>query len=809
MSKRARGGHGLTSCPNPRLPLPLANEMSQMEEAIREAARQALPPVDGEVNLPGLQEPTEIVRDRWGVPHIYADNQHDLFFAQGYVMASDRLFQLELMRRLATGSLSGLFGELTLPLDRFVRTLGWNRTAKKLADAWDAQSWAISEAFTSGASAWAETMPGPPPEYRVLDADPRVPEGREAVYGQAAAGVMIAWSLSRGWDNDLLRAEVAERLGIEALRVLFPDLETESGPVQAGKEYAHRHRVALLEQAMLPPSGEGSNAWVVAGRRSVTGKPLLANDPHLAVQLPSIWYEVHLSAPGIDVAGVTFPFSPGVLIGHNGRIAWGFTSGEGDTQDLYLERLAGDGGAAEYMGEWEPVTVHREEIQVRGRQEPEVVEVRETRHGPVIDSYLIGIRSPTVVEGGIRKTYSLRWAGFEHGVEPASVLRLNTAGGWEEFRAALADWDCPGQNAVYADVDGNIGYQLTGAYPVRKNHDGLLPVPGWVDEYEWEGWIPYEELPRSFNPDEGFLCTANNKPHDESYPNLLGREFLPAFRARRIAQLVTHDERHSRESFAGMQMDTVSLSAARVVPPLLTVEPADERQKQALSLLAEWDHDLGADSPAAALYQVWSVHIAQKVLLPLLGEELFTHVYTRRQWSHGFLHKTLPTLLAYPSARWFGREGIEARDAVLREALDGALDELNARLGDDIQLWHWGSLHRARFAGRLSIIPDLAELFTAGEVEMGGDDQTILQGLYEPGVPYDVAVLPSWRQIIDLADLDASVGALTLGQSGNPVSPHFKDQLALWASGKHHPMPFTRAAVRAAAESTFRLLPAG
>jgi penicillin amidase len=797
----------MCSCPDLLLPLPWGGHMSQMGEAIREAARQALPPVDGEIGLSGLRKPVEIVRDRWGVPHLYAENEHDLFFAQGYVMASDRLFQLELMRRLATGSLSGLFGELTVSLDRFVRTIGWNRTGRRLADAWEDRSWAIAEAFTAGAAAWGETMPAPPPEYRVLGTDPWVPEGREAAYGQAAAGVMIAWSLSRGWDNDLLRAEVAERLGVEGLRVLFPDLETESGPVQAGKEYAHPHRLALLQQAMLPSSGEGSNAWVVAGRRTETGMPLLANDPHLALQLPSIWYEVHLSAPGIDVAGVTFPFSPGVLVGHNGRIAWGFTSAEGDTQDLYLEHVAEDGAAAEYMSEWEPVTAHREEIEVRGRPEPEVIEVRETRHGPIVDSYLIGIRSPMVVERGIRKTYAVRWTGFDHGVEPGSVLRLNTARTWEEFRAALADWDCPGQNAVYADVEGNIGYQLTGAYPIRKNHDGLLPVPGWTDEYEWVGWIPYDELPRSFNPDEGFLCTANNKPHDESYPHHLGREFLPPFRARRIAQLLTRRERHARESFALMQTDTVSLSAARVVPELLTVDAGDERQKQALSILADWNLDLGPDSPAAALYQVWSVHIARRILHPLLGEELFTHIYSRRQWSHGFLHKTLPALLAYPSARWFGRDGIEGRDTVLREALDGALDDLTTRLGDNMQQWRWGALHQARFAGRLSIIPDLAEFFTAGEVEMGGDDQTVLQGLYEPGVPYDVAVLPSWRQIIDLADLDSSVGTLTVGQSGNPVSPHFKDQLELWASGDHHPMPFSPAAVRAAAESTLHLIP--
>jgi penicillin amidase len=256
-----------------------------------------------------------------------------------------------------------------------------------------------------------------------------------------------------------------------------------------------------------------------------------------------------------------------------------------------------------------------------------------------------------------------------------------------------------------------------------------------------------------------------------------------------------------------MQTDTVSLSAARVVPALLTVEPSDDRQKEALAVLADWDLDLGRDSAAAAVYQVWSVHIARRVLHPLLDDDLFTHFYARRQWSHGFLHRTLPILLAYPSARWFQGDGIEARDAVLREALDGALDELTTRLGDEMQQWRWGSLHRARFAGRLSIVPELAELFTAGDIEMGGDDQTVLQGLYEPGVPYDVAVLPSWRQIVDLSDLDSSLGVITLGQSGNPMSPHFKDQLDLWASGSHHPMPFSKTAVLAAAESTLRLLP--
>ena len=774
-----------------------------MARALEEAARSALPPVEGEVRLPGLLAPVEVLRDRWGVAHITAAGEQDLWFAQGYVMASERLFQVDLGGRLATGRLSELFGELTLPLDRFVRTVGWHRIGRRLAAGWDDRSQAMAHAFAQGMRTWEATMPAPPPEYGVLGVELQLPSEEDAIAVAAATGVFVAWSLSRGWDNDLLRAEIAEQVGVEAMGVLFPDLEPDPGPVVAGKE--HGGRLDLLERAFLPPSGQGSNAWVTAGSRSAGGGPLLANDPHLAVQLPAAWYEVHLTAPGINVAGVAFPFSPGVVIGHNDRLAWGVTNAEGDTQDLYLERINEDRTQAQYEGGWEPLTVHREEIAVRGRAEPEVLEVRETRHGPLLDSYTIGIGSPQVVEGGIRQPYALRWVGQEHGVEPSAVRAINVARDPEELRAALSRWDCPGQNVVYADVEGNIGYQLTGKYPVRHGWDGTLPVPGWKAELEWDGWIPFEELPRASNPPAGYLVTANNRPHDDTYPHLIGKEFLPSFRARRIAQLLAGRDRHDRASFAAMQMDTVSLSARRVLPHLLEVEAEDDRQKQALSLLSEWNGDLAAGSAAAALYEVWCARIAREVLLPLLGPELFTHFYARRQWSNGFLHRAMPSVLEYPSATWFGSDGIAARDGVLRRALDAALDELGQRFGEEP--WRWGRIHRATFASQLAVVPYCTELFTAGSVEMGGDDQTVLQGLFEPGVPYSVAVLPSWRQILDPSDWDASVGVLTVGQSGNPVSPHFKDQLSLWAEGQHHPLPFTRPAVEDAALHRLELLP--
>ncbi|HEX8100490.1 MAG TPA: penicillin acylase family protein [Actinomycetota bacterium] len=785
--------------------------MSELTDMLRARAAASLPPVEGELRVSGLRAPVEVLRDAWGVPHVYAANVHDLYLAQGFLVASERLFQLEFSSRLGMGTLSELLGDLTLPIDRFIRTLGWNRAGRRHLERWDDLSWEVSEAFAEGVRAWIEVMPIKPVEYEILQQDPTVFEGREAIEAAASAGAFFAWSQCTNWDAELLRAEIAETLGWEEMLALFPDLPADPSAVVPGTEDGARARRAALEllrHGPEIPGLQGSNSWVVSGERTRTGLPLLANDPHLFVQVPSMWYEVHLSAPGVEARGVALHFSPGVLIGHNERIAWGFTTLPGDMQDLFLERLNEDGSAALYNGEWEPLTVHREEIRVRGRDEPEAVEVRESRHGPILDFYMIGMANPEVVEGGLRENYALRWIGAEDVAQPSSIHNVCTARNFDEFRSALAGWTCPGVHAIYADVEGNIGYQATGKYPVRRRGDGTVPVPGWTDEFEWDGFIPYDQLPWTYNPKEGFIATANNRPHGESYPHLIGRDFLPPYRARRISQLITERNVHDAVSFARMQTDTVSLPARQLLPWLIGVEPGDDRQKQALASLAEWDGDLRADSAPAAIYEVWCSRIADEVLRPRLGEDLYQHFHARRQWGTlAFHYQVLPTILEFPTAMWFGAEGREARDEVLRRALDRALDELTERLGDDPTGWAWGELHRIRFAGRFSILPDLGELFTAAEGPLGGDEQTVAQAQYEPGTPYDAIVIPSWRQIIDLSDLDASLGVVVPGQSGNPASPHFRDQYNLWATGRHHPLPFSRAAVETHAESTLNLLP--
>ena len=782
--------------------------MSEFADALRQMAAAALPPVEGEIALAGVREPVEIVRDTWGVPHVRAASREDLFFAQGFVQASERLFQMDLAYRLATGRLSEALGEVALPMDRFVRAAGWNRAGRRIAEAGDELSREILTSFLSGCRAWLDTMSSPPVEYAVLGGlQPWLPapDEHEVV---AAASVFMAWTLSGNWDVELLRTEIAEKLGWDAVLDLFPDLPTEAGPVMAGTRGGPDREAAfeLLRRAPSFPKGQGSNNWVVDGSRSVTGKPLLANDPHLLAQLPSIWIEMHLTAPGVDVAGVALPFAPGVTIGHNERIAWGFTNVGGDTQDLYLERLNAEGTAALHEGTWEPLATHREEIGVRGRDEPDVLEARETRHGPILESYLLGTTDAFVAPGGIGETYALRFVGLEHTIQPSTTWRLNTAGSWDEFREALREWHCPGQNVVYADVDGHIGYQCTGLHPIRRAGDGTIPVPGWTAEHEWDGWVPFDELPHAFDPADGFLATANNKPHDDSYPWLLGRDFLPAYRARRIAERIAERPMHDAASFASIQMDTVSLPARELLPLLLELRPDGKRQRGALELLAAWDGDLRADSAAAALYQVWNVKIAEAILLPRIGEDLYRHYHSLRQWTNAFQFQALPNMLRMPTARWFGENGTEARDRILRVTLDVALDELTAAFGHDVADWRWGDLHRVTFAGVLARIPELGELFTGGAAPMGGDEQTVLQGMYAPGEGYGAAVIPSWRMIADPSDWDRSLGTHTLGQSGHPASPHFNDLFTTWIAGEPHPMPVSSAAVDDAAESRMRLV---
>jgi penicillin amidase len=750
--------------------------MTDFLDGLRASAQAAAFPLDGELTVPGLRAPVEVLRDSYGVAYISAASLDDLWFAQGLVTAGERLFQIDLALKQANGRLSELFGELTLDDDRFTRTIGIDRAGATIAAGWDDTSRAMIARFREGILAWVAVMPAPPVEYVLLDASPDLPDDDAS---WAACWAMFSWGLSGNWDLELLRVHLAAELGEEAAGRLVPPLSGHPTAPAAGRLAGD-----LLRALPRPPRGQGSNEWAIAGARTASGKPLLANDPHLLVQQPGAWVELHLRAPGYEARGVAAPFTPGIVLGTTAHHAWGTTNVGGDVQDLYLERLNGDGTAALYEDSWEPLTEHREQIRVRGSDDPIVHEVRETRHGPLLDSYLTGRLRPA--KRPLEGSYALRWVGAEHSIRPSALVDVANVASFEEFRDAARALECPGQNLVYADVDGTIGYQCTGLHPIRRAWDGTVPVPGWTAEHEWEGFVPFEELPYAVDPEGGYLVTANDRIHAEDYPHVIGHDFHAPGRAARITEMLETRSDHTVDTCRAIQSDTVSLVARELLSRLSFGDgPAGE-------LLRGWDHDLTAGSAAAALWEVFVDELGRRAVGS--RESLAAEYLTDREL---FRCRALPKLLdegALPQER-------------LDAALTAAWERCVEAMGPDPADWRWGDIHRARFAHPLGRMPGLEPLFVAAELPLGGDEQTVNNAGFEGDGPFDVYVVPSWRAVYDLANLDDSRGILPTGQSGNPASRHWNDQTDAWAAGELRPLPFTRAAVEAAATEQLTIVP--
>jgi penicillin G amidase len=757
-------------------------------DELRDAARAALAPVEGEVAVAGLAEPVEVLRDRWGVPYLTASSLEDLWFTQGYVQASERLFQIELALRAAAGRLSEWFSDLGVPADRFARTIGFARLGAREAERWTDASVAMMRRFVEGARAFAASGATPPIEYAMLGSAPDLPED---LGPWAAAFAYLAWGLSGNWDRELLRLRLAERKGADAVGTLLPPLPEDPPELAAGS------LAGRLLDGLPRSAGQGSNGWVVSGPRTASGAPLLANDPHLFAQQPQPWFELHLRAPGYEARGVAFAFAPGIVAGTTAHHAWGITNVSGDVQDLYVERLNEDGSAAAFDGAWEPVAVRTERIEVRGGA-PADLQVRETRHGPLLETAPVGIRGNEF--GPVEGTFALRWTAADGLIEPAALIDIVRADSFEAFREALRGVSCPGQNVLYADIDGAIGLQCTGRHPIRRSGDGTAPVPGWTSEHEWDGYLPFEELPWSKDPGRGFIVAANHRIHDEDYPHLIGCDVHVPYRARRIAERVEAEDAVTAGECATIQVDTVSLPARRLLPHLLEATATSDRALEALERLGAWDGDLAADSPDAAVYEAWLGRIAASVLGADEDPETFAGYISARE---PFVCSALPAMLesGAPPPGW-GSWG-----ELLGSALEEALDRLERDLGPEPDAWRWGALHRVRFAHPLARLPGLGEMFTAAEIEIGGDEQTVLQSSVDGRLGFDAVVVPSWRQVVDLSNVDATLAVLCTGQSGNPTSPHWSDQTPLWAAGDLRPCPFTRPAVEAAAQHRLVLAP--
>jgi penicillin amidase len=766
-------------------------------------AKAALAQTSGTLRVPGLARPVTVLRDRWGVPHIYAETQDDLFFAQGFVAAQDRLWEMEIWRRTGEGRLAEVLGPEAVERDRFARLLRYrgDLDAEYASYAPDARK--IVEAFVRGVNAFiVASRDRPPVEFELAGfrPEPWTPEvclTRMAGFGmtinaptevlRAKLGAELGWKLA----DEIIPAapprplETQPRIGLEGIdfKVLgLPFAARAPLRFKAGDGGKHPQDGSKHPQ-------DGSNNWVVDGSLSATGKPLLANDPHRALTLPSLRSMVHLVAPGWNVIGAGEPALPGVSVGHNDRIAFGFTIAMIDQQDLYVEETnPANPGEVRFQGQWEPMRVEREKIGVKGSP-PVETELKFTRHGPVIHE-----------DRERHRVYVLRWVGSEPGTAGyLAALSLDRARDWPGFRKALERWKVPSENLVYADVDGNIGWQVAGLAPVRKGWSGLLPVPG-SGEYEWQGFLPAAELPSAFNPPRHFLATANHNILPPGYPRELGYDWGEPTRFLRISEILgaggSQRGKFSVADFQRLQTDEVSQPARALVSLLREAKGAGPDLRPWIERLAQWDGTVTRDSAAAALYEIWSLRLAPAVFKARVPETWLPIVASNQSLAI--------ELLRDPKPAWFGSDPKAGRDAVLLHTLETAVAEAKTKLGPDPRTWRWGALHKTALQHALATDPDRQALFGLPPVERGGDSDTVnVAG----GPGFDVAHGASFREILDVADWDRSVAVNFPGQSGQPGSPHYGDLLPLWAEGKYFPLLYSRGKVEAGSAERLVLTP--
>jgi len=770
-------------------------------------ARAALAQTSGRIELAGLAKPVEVIRDSWGVAHIYAQTQEDLFFAQGFVAAQDRLWQMEIWRRTGEGRLAEVLGPSALERDKFARLMRYRGDMEAEWKSYAPDAKAIIESFVRGVNAFIETSRDRLPiEFQLTDIRP------EPWTPEVCLARMAGYVMTRNASGEVLRAQLVRLLGTEKTGELVEtdpfkklevpeglDLNGIDGKILAGANAAS----GAVSFGSGQQSSEGSNDWVVSGALTNTGKPILANDPHRSIGLPSLRYLVHLVGPGWNVIGAGEPTLPGVAAGHNERIGFGFTIVGIDQQDLYVEETnPADPTQYRYRNKWEQMKIDRESIEVKGKPAPVQVDLRFTRHGPVIFE-----------DAALHRAYALRWVGSEPGSGGyLASLSLDRAKNWQGFLKALERWRVPSENLVYADVDGNIGWQAAGSAPIRQGWSGLLPVPGNTGRYEWSGWLSLSELPRAYNPAKRFIATANHKIIPDGYKHEINFEWSAPFRFQRIEEVLQNGGKFTIEDFERLQHDETSLPARELVRLLITGNPRSRNTPRQLlgyegniqtihdgrELLRRWDCVLGKDSAGAALYEVW----LQKLQTNFAGEVVPAEA--KGLVGAGSLLRTMLRALKNPDSKTFGANPQIKVYLLLSNSLHEAVTELRDRLGPDLKKWRWGDLHFAEFKHPLSTDDGRRAVFDLKSVARGGDANTVNA---TAGARFIQRSGASFREILDLSDWDKSVAINVPGQSAQPESPHYGDLLPLWAEGKYFPLLFSRDSIEKNAAERLLLEP--
>ena len=815
--------------------------------------RRPLPQTDGTLTVPGLSEDVEVLRDAQGVPQIYADDATDLFYAQGYVQAQDRFWEMDLRRHVTAGRLAELVGPDAVESDLTVRTLGWRRVAEQELELLKPATRSYLEAYSDGVNAWlrgrSSTAMSAEHTLLALGGLDYKPEQWSPVDSLAWLKAM-AWDLRGNMEDEVARTRLAVGRSPEQVDELYPRYPydrhapvlpdgsagdgavSSGGPGPAPRVAPGSDQVEALEQvrdhlAAVPAllgtgDGLGSNAWAVAGEHTVSGAPLLANDPHLGVSQPSVWVQTGLHCRSLsedcpfDVAGFGFAGFPGVVIGHNRDIAWGMTNLDPDVTDLFLEKV--EGKTYEYDGRQLPLLERDEEIRVEG-EGTRLITVRSTRHGPLLSDVSRELSSvganaevgPDAPERGNGYGVALAWTALTPRPTADAVFALGRARDWDDFRAAARDFAVPSQNLVYADRDGNIGYQAPGDVPIRKGgRDGRYPAAGWDPRNDWTGrTVPFERLPSRLNPAEGFVVSANQAVTEPDYPFLLTTDWDRGYRSQRIRQLlqarIEEGAQLDVRAVQRIQTDTRNPMGPVLVPYLMRPLMTSEYYADGQRLLLDWDFTQGPDSAAAAYFDtVW------RTLLRLT----FHDELPESLWPDGDQRwvAVVSNLLRQPDSQWWDDSTttgvVEDRDQVLAEALEQARDELTQRLSVSPRQWSWGRLHQVELRSGLGQGSGLARLLLdRGPEPVGGGSASVNATAWSAPEGYDVTTAPSMRMVVDLDDLDGSRWVLPGGASGHPASPHYVDQLDTWVRGSSLAWPFSREAVEAAAEDRLVLRP--
>lgn len=747
--------------------------------------RVGLPRVNGTFLFSGLNNSVEIIRDQHGIPHIYAATDNDAFFALGFVHAQDRLWQMEFQRRLGAGRLSEFIGERTLELDKFFRTLSIYYYAKASFQNLNLESQNALKAYTNGINAYLENRRGHlPPEFLVFRHKPEPWQPADSLVWIK----MMAWDLSKNWEAEILRARLTQKLSAQEINQFFPPYPKKSTIVLPDFQlYKDLPLNEFEENAPKPlPPGGGSNAWVVSGEKTATGKPLLAADPHLNFQSPSLWYFAHIKTPNFETIGATLPGLPAVIFGHNNFVAWGFTNLPSDNQDLFIERLAEEKGFYLTPTGQEPFSVRREIIKVKN-QASVILQVRESRHGPIIsDIYRKNLNSV------LQETNKNSNRDFDHvmafswPVLSADDLTLQaglkslTTKNITEFTLSLKDYHSPHLNMLYADINGGIGYYAPARVPVRVNSNGLLPVEGWSGQYDWQGFIPFEELPNTTNPVSGQIVSANHKIVPDEYPYFLSADWAAPYRAERIEQLLKQTDKHTPESFARIQADQISLMGREFLPLLLENIPQNSKKQlenQAFTQLRQWDGNMSPELAEPLIFYTWYKIFTRLIYADDL-EELFEDTWGFRPL---FLRNVVNV-----QEQWCDDTNTpvikESCEIMARRAWQEALLELTKNYGKDISKWRWGKVHIVKHDHVIfskTSLPLLRYLFELNKTN-GGDSFTINVGHFNLNQGFTQTHGPTLRVIYDLANLDNSRFIHTTGQSGHPLSLNYRNFINRW-----------------------------